>query len=109
MDSFAWTCNQIFGRHPEAIGVAYKGLDCGCSLVCGVSAQGEPVGELHHVSNLDENPKGQGPICLLCKKDNGLKRVVREGILWPGTEAEWPDQELRLEIGSKVFGPDYHE
>ena len=102
-DSFTNTCQTILIEHPEAIGVAYKGLDCGCALVCGVTAKGDPIGSMLRVT-------GQPiTICLKCKKDDGLNRVVQEGIRWPGDENELPDLELRLTIGRKVFGPDYLE
>ena len=42
-NAFLQNCQQILTRHPEAIGVAFKWLDCGCALLCGVSAKGEPV------------------------------------------------------------------
>ena len=48
--AFDGACQTILTACPEAIGVAFKFLDCGCSLLCGVSAQGNPVGELIHVS-----------------------------------------------------------
>ncbi len=109
LDPFHEACQRIFLENPEAIGVAYKGLNCGCALVCGVSAMGEPVGSLARVSG---QPSGIGlgpPICLMCKKDSGLERVVMQGIHWPGEENEAPEKKLRLFIGEKVFGPDYSE
>jgi hypothetical protein len=108
-DSFTNACRKILVEHPEAIGVAYKGLDCGCALVCGVSAKGDPIGSLIHVTGQPVTGDKKAPICLKCKKDNGLNRVVQEGISWPGDENELPDKELRLSIGRKVFGPDYLE
>lgn len=108
-DSFRIACQKILQGYPEAIGVAYKGLDCGCALVCGVSAKGDPVGALTHVSGQGVGKFQKAPICLQCKKDNGLNRVVQEGISWPGDESELPDLELRLSIGRKVFGPGYTE
>ena len=106
---FMRTCNQIFQDFPEAIGVAYKGLDCGCSLMCGVSAQGYPVGELQHVAGASGESGADALVCLACKRDDGLQRVVNQGIMWPGTRAEWPDPSLRLKIGKAVFGPAYEE
>ncbi len=109
LDPFHDACQRIFLENPEAIGVAYKGLNCGCAMICGVSAKGEPAGELVHITG---QPTGKGlgpPICLMCKKDDGLDRVVRQGMHWPGEESEKPDQELRQSIGERVFGPDYSE
>jgi hypothetical protein len=108
-DSFTKVCQKILTEYPEAIGVAYKGLDCGCALVCGVSAKGDPIGSLIHVPGHQVTGDKNPPICLKCKKDKGLNRVVQEGISWPGDENELPDMELRLSIGRKVFGPDYLE
>ncbi len=108
-DSFTKACQKILAEHPETIGVAYKGLDCGCALVCGVSAKGDPVGPLIHVSGQPAKKGHEPPVCLKCKKDTGLNRVVQEGISWPGNESELPEKELRLSIGRKVFGPGYTE
>ena len=48
--AFETHCMEILNAYPEAIGVAYKGLDCGCALVCGVSAASQPLGQLRHLS-----------------------------------------------------------
>ena len=106
---FQENCQKILFDHPDAIGVAYKVLDCGCSLLCGVSAQGDPIGILRHLSGQPSKKGKRPPICLKCKIDNGLKRVVWEGIYWPGVENEQPDKSFRLLIGRKVFGPGYFE
>jgi hypothetical protein len=108
-NTFNQTCQIILSEYPEAIGVAFKFLDCGCSLLCGVSAKGDPVGNLIHVSGQPAKPGKKPPICFKCKKDSGLDRVVWEGINWPGDVTEMPDKELRLSIGRNVFGPDYME
>ncbi len=105
---FNAACHQILQANPQAIGVAYKVLDCGCALLCGVSARGNAVGILEHISG-QPLKKTSGPICLKCKKDSGLDRVVWEGIYWPGTQPEWPDKDLRILIGREVFGPGYAE
>lgn len=102
-------CRYILLAHPEAIGVAYKVLDCGCALLCGTSAGGEPVGTLQHISGQTLKNGNTALICLKCKKDNGLDRVVWEGVYWPGSQNEWPDKELRILIGRKIFGPGYTE
>ncbi len=108
--AFEALCMEILNAYPEAIGVAYKGLDCGCALLCGVSASSQPLGELRHLSGQPGNPGRRAPICLKCKLDNGLRRrVVREGIFWPGSTDELPDIELRNLIGRSVFGPHYRE
>jgi hypothetical protein len=107
--AFDAACQTIFIEQPEAIGIAFKFLDCGCALLCGVSAQGDPLGELMHVSGQSAKKGKKPPICFTCKKDSGLERVIWEGIHWPGDESELPDKELRLVIGRNVFGPGYIE
>ena len=107
--AFDAACRTILTTSPEAIGVAFKFLDCGCSLLCGVTAQGTPVGELLHVSGTPARKGKKPPICFTCKKDDGMNRVIWEGIHWPGDESELPDKELRLSIGRNVFGPGYIE
>jgi hypothetical protein len=107
---FETLCTEILNAHPEAIGVAYKGLDCGCALLCGVSASSQPLGPLRYLSGQPQRAGRRAPICLKCKLNDGLRgRVVREGIFWPGTESERPDIELRNLIGRTVFGPHYEE
>jgi hypothetical protein len=108
-NAFNDACRQILDEDPEAIGVAFKWLDCGCSLICGVSAKGAPLGLLVHVSGQPKKKGRKPPICLKCKRDNGMERVVWQGIHWPGDESELPDKKLRLAIGRKVFGPNYSE
>jgi hypothetical protein len=99
--AFDGACRTILTASPEAIGVAFKFLDCGCSLLCGVSAQGNPVGELLHVSGQPARRGKKSPICFTCKKDDGMDRVVWEGIHWPGDESELPDKK-------KCFRPRLH-
>ena len=106
---FEETCQKILIEHIDAIAVAYKVLDCGCSLLCGVSAKGDPLGALLHLSGQPVKQGKRTPICLKCKMGSGLKRVVWEGIYWPGAESEQPDKAFRLMIGRKVFGQGYFE
>jgi hypothetical protein len=106
---FNEACQDILHEHPEAIGVAYKVLDCGCALICGASADGEPIGYLHHISGQPIGKTHKAPICLQCSKDKGLDRVVWEGIYWPGPQNEWPDENFRISIGRRIFGSGYIE
>ena len=106
---FNEACRKILFDHPEAIGVAYRVLDCGCALLCGTSAIGNPAGTLQHISGRPVKKRIAPPICLKCKKDNGLGRVVWDGIYWPGSQNEWPEKDLRISIGRKIFGPGYME
>ena len=108
-EAFNRACLQILIEHPEAVGVAYKGLDCGCALICGVSPEGEPVGYLKRISTHSVQWGQKAPVCIKCRRDDGLKRVVREGISWPGPESELPARDFRLTIGRKVFGEAYRE
>ena len=106
---FNEACHKILYKHPEAIGVAYKVLDCGCALICGATAGGEPIGALHHISGQPIKRGNKSPICLKCRKDKGFERVVWEGVYWPGSQSEWPDKDLRISIGRKIFGNGYIE
>lgn len=109
LSPFYEACQIILFERPESIGVAYKILDCGCALLCGVSAGGDPIGTLRHISGQPVKKGAKAPICLKCRKSNGLDRVIWDGIYWPGAQREWPDKDLRLSIGRKVFGPTYME
>jgi hypothetical protein len=106
---FSEACQKILDTHPVAIGVAYKVLDCGCALLCGMSAGGDPIGNLQHISGQPIKKGARIPICLKCRQDSGLDRVIWEGIYWPGSQQEWPEKDLRVSIGCKVFGPGYME
>ena len=107
--AFEEACARMLLLNPSAIGVAFKWLDCGCALICGVSATGEPVGQLEHVSGQVSKWGRKTPICLQCRRDGGLNRTVFQGIYWPGDEHEKPERALRLKIGRTVFGPEYTE
>ncbi len=102
-------CQNILMRHPEAIGVAYKVLNCGCALICGATASGDPIGKLRHLSGQPMKGGRPAPICLKCRQDDGLDRVVWEGIYWPGPQSEWPEKDFRIKIGRKIFGVGYME
>ncbi len=106
---FNEACQKILFEQPEAIGVAYKVLDCGCALLCGASAAGGPIGILQHITGQPAKKGNTPPICLKCKKNNGLDRVVWDGIYWPGSHSEWPEKDVRISIGRKIFGSDYME
>ena len=106
---FNKACHDILTERPEAIGVAYKILDCGCALLCGTSSGGDPIGILQHISGQPIKKGNALTICLKCKKDNGLDRVVWDGIYWPGAQSEWPEKDLRISIGRKIFGSGYIE
>jgi len=102
-------CDKIAMEQPEAIGMAFIELDCGCLHVCGVSAKGDPIGKLQTIpgSFIDENP--EQPVCFRCYREKRLDmgRAVRKGLVWPGDETEIPAKELRENIGKTVFGLDF--
>jgi hypothetical protein len=106
---FNEACQNILVEHPEAIGVAYKVLNCGCALICGATATGEPIGTLHRISGQPIKRGSKSPICLKCRTDKGFDRMVWEAIYWPGLQSEWPDKDLRISIGRKIFGTGYIE
>ena len=106
---FNEACQNILIEHPEAIGVAYKVLNCGCAMICGATAAGEPIGTLQRISAQPVKRGNKSPICLKCRRDSGFDRVVWEGIYWPGTQSEWPEKDLRISIGRRIFGAAYNE
>ncbi len=105
------TCETIILEQPEAIGMVFVELDCGCINVCGVSAKGDPIGSMQTISGHQRDKDNKSPVCLKCYKDKkvAMDRVVNKGLVWPGDESERPEKELRLCIGQKVFGLDYTE
>ena len=104
---FNLACGRLLETYPVAIGVAYQILDCGCAYICPVSADGEPMGEMVHISG--KTGSSGAPICFKCKMDGSFKRSVWQGIYWPGERSAWPDREMRVTIGQAVFGLAYME
>ena len=101
-------CEDLILQHPEAMGIAYMELDCGCINSCGVSAKGDPVGEMQAVSG---DSQKEETVCLKCYREKTIDwgRVIDKGLIWPGEDSERPDEKLRMEIGKRVFGSDYTE
>ena len=111
MDTLKRRCNQIVMRYPQAAGMAVIGLNCGCTLVCGVSYTGEPLGSLQRIEAGPHEDAGQRPVCLTCRRSR-IKiqdRIVMRKLIWPGEDFEKPDMELRRFIGQQVFGTKYEE
>ena len=104
-------CNRLVLKHPEAVGMAVIELECGCMDICGVSIRGEPVGSIKTVALSQEAGQEQSPICRQCLAAKGriADRVVDQRIVWPGSDAERPDRNLRMVIGRAVFGDNYTE
>ena len=101
-------CEDLILQRPEAMGVAYMELDCGCINSCGVSAKGDPVGEMQAIAGYS---RGEDTVCLKCYRDKKIdwSRIIDKGLIWPGEDSERPDEKLRMAIGMRVFGPDYSE
>ena len=101
-------CEDLILQHPEAMGIAYMELDCGCINSCGVSAKGDPVGEMQAISGYSQK---EDTVCLKCYRDKKIdwSRIIDKGLIWPGEDSERPDEKLRMAIGKRVFGPDYTE
>ena len=81
--AFDDACQTILTAYPEAIGVAFKFLDCGCSLLCGVSGQGNPVGDLIHVSGQAARKGKKPPICFAVKKMTAWSASSGRGFTGP--------------------------
>jgi hypothetical protein len=108
-NGFNQACQRILLEHPQALGIAYKVLDCGCAWLCGVSPHGDPMGPMIHVSGQTGRQSDTQPICLQCRRDKTIERVIWQGIYWPGGEGELPEKRIRIKIGRTVFGPEYVE
>ena len=110
-DALKSICNRLVLKHPDAVGMAVIELDCGCADICGVSIRGEPVGSIKTIALGSETGLEQSPICSRCLASKGSvsDRIVNRRIIWPGSEDERPDENLRRFIGRTVFGQDYLE
>lgn len=99
----------ILASSPDAVGVAFRELDCGCARLCGVSRQGDPVGEVYNLSGQAPTRNLEPLVCLKCYRDKrfAVERTARKGILW----ADGPDRQTgtdeRQLIGIAVFGKAY--
>lgn len=104
-------CNTLVMDQPDAVGIAYIELDCGCIHFCGVSFNGHPVGKMQTLSGTSEDDAEAPPICLQCYREKKLDmmRVIKKRLVWPGEASEMPEKDLRIFIGQTVFGPDYDE
>lgn len=100
---------HLGAQDSAVIGVAVFELDCGCIRACGVSAEGDPVGEMIMVALGAVKALDDKPLCVKCDADGGADpiRCIRQSMVWPGDESEMPEEEVRLVIGKKVFGDEY--
>ncbi|KPJ76470.1 MAG: hypothetical protein AMJ54_11615 [Deltaproteobacteria bacterium SG8_13] len=110
-DALKGICNRLVVKHPDAVGMAVIELDCGCVDICGVSIRGEPVGSIKTIALGADARQQQSPICSRClaSKERVSERVVNRRIIWPGSEEERPDVNLRRFIGRVVFGENWTE
>ena len=108
-DKYEELAEIIFASRSEAVGVAFRELDCGCARLCGVSRKGRPVGDVYNVSGQPATRNLEPLVCLRCYRDKrfAVERSARHGILW----ADRPDRQTRPEerarIGHAVFGDDF--
>ena len=102
-------CRYIRGEFPEAVGIAYMELDCGCIKLCGVSSRGRLLGPISLTLGKSSIRKNRPPVCKKCKTDEGvnIKRVVRHGLIWPNNSIHKIDGDLKITIGRKLFGDRY--
>lgn len=99
----------IFASRQDAVGVAFRELDCGCARLCGVSRKGRPVGEVYNVSGQPATRNLEPLVCLQCYRDKrfAVERTVRQGILWADRPKRQTEPEERARIGFTVFGDGY--
>ena len=111
MDHYLEIAEIIFAARRDAVGVAYRELDCGCARLCGVSRKGEPVGEVYNVSGQSATRNLEPLVCLRCYRDKrfAVERTARHGILWTDRGGRETPPEERSRIGHAVFGEAYRE
>jgi len=111
MDQYLEIAEIIFSAHRDAVGVAYRELDCGCARLCGVSRRGEPVGEVYNLSGQPATRNLEPLVCLRCYREQrfAVERTARLGILWSDRPRRETPPEERASIGQAVFGDDYRE
>ena len=68
-------CNTIVMERPEAVGIAYIELDCGCIHYSGVSFNGDPIGKMQTLSGPSDDGTEESPICLKCYREKTLNMV----------------------------------
>ena len=109
MDQYSDIAVIIFTSRRDAVGVAFRELDCGCARLCGVSRKGDPVGEVYNVSGQPSTRNLEPLVCLRCYRDKrfAVERTARQGILWAEGFRQDTRPEERLRIGRAVFGDDY--
>jgi hypothetical protein len=111
MEKYLEIAEIIFASRRDAVGVAYRELDCGCARLCGVSRRGAPVGEVYNISGQPATRNLEPLVCLRCYRDKrfAVERTARQGILWADRPERRVDVDQRAEIGQAVFGDGYRE
>lgn len=110
-DKYSEIVDIILAARNDAVGVAFRELDCGCARLCGVSRQGRPVGEVYNLSGQPTTRNLEPLVCLKCyrAKRFAVERTARQGILWAaGPDRQTAEDERRL-IGQTVFGDGYSD
>jgi len=99
----------ILASRPDAVGVAFRELDCGCARLCGVSRQGEPVGEVYNLSGQLATRNLEPLVCLKCYRDKrfSVERTAHRGIIWADSPDRQTGDDERQLIGIAVFGKGY--
>ena len=111
MDKYLEIAEIIIASRRDAVGVAYRELDCGCARLCGVSRKGDPVGEVYNLSGQPTTRNLEPLVCLRCYRDKrfAVERTTRQGILWADRAERQVRADERARIGQAVFGDSYRE
>ena len=101
----------IMAARADAVGVAFRELDCGCARLCGVSRKGDPVGEVYNYSGQPTTRNLEPLVCLKCYRDKrfAVERTARQGILWADIPDRRTEEDERYTIGQTVFGDGYRD
>lgn len=99
-------CCIVATHYPEAVGVVFWQLDCGCIRVCGVSDKGEPVGKTILVAGQPMPDKDTVIVCPKCIENRGATtdRIVSQGLIWAEGKNGIPTTDVRRLIFREVFG-----
>jgi hypothetical protein len=110
-DKYSELFEIIMAARTDAVGVAFRELDCGCARLCGVSRKGDPVGDVYNFSGQPATRNLEPLVCLKCYRDKrfAVERTARQGIFWADTPGRQTGADERHRIGQAVFGDGYHE
>lgn len=110
-DKYSELVEIIIAARTDAVGVAFRELDCGCARLCGVSRQGDPVGDAYNFSGQPTTRNLEPLVCLKCYRDKrfAVERTARQGIFWAETPDRRTGADERHVIAQAVFGDDYNE